>query len=449
MVRARFWVTGVVLAGAAGCAAIGDFASDDPGFTESPGSFEGRFLAVSDADMAATAYADGRLEPIAGARDTLTLFADGAPVASVPAPNSVISWPQVVDVSPDGRRAYVIETFGSLPSASSGTEQVEDVNTAFLEGRTLRVFSIAEDSVREIGRRDDIGIKPQSVEVSANGRFLVIATESAGAELTMVPLDTEGLPAAPRFIALDPPYREGDIEPRIRTLHLAPDNRTLAVNVSNARVQFYDLVAGADGLPERAVPIGDPLDVGVRLAVGRWTRDGRFFLITDVNSYESSLAMLTQRGGQVHVIAPPIAGRAARIIDSARVGRFAEGLELSDDGRMIASIAMERTYLPELSVLKVWPRRRRYLLTLLSLDPDTGELTELDRIRAAGILPEDVIFDETGRNLAVAVFHRRKGPDRQRGFIDFFSITPEGTLRAQGRTQAVMRGPHDLVRIPE
>ncbi len=446
MLRARVWATGFFLAGAAGCATLGDFSSDEPGFAETPGEFEGRFLAVSDADMSATAYADGKLEPFIGAQDELTLFANGAPVAKVPAPNSVISWPQVVDVSPDGRRAYVVETFGSL---SAGVGRVESVDTAFPEGQTLRVFSVADMSLREIARRDDIGRKPQSVEVSENGQFLVIATESDDAELTVVPLDAEGLPAAPRYIALDPPFRPGDREMRIRTLHLSPDNRTLAVNVGNARVQFYDLLPGADGFPERADPIGDPVKVGVQLAVGRWTPEGKFFLITDVNSYQSSLAMLTQRGGQVHVIAAPQAGAPARHVDSARVGRFAEGLELSDDGTMIASIAMERTYLPEYFFLEVWPRRRTYLLTLLSLDQQTGQLTELHRIRAAGVLPEDVIFDKTGSNLAVAVFHRRKGPNRQRGFIDFFAISDDGKLRAQGRTQAVMRGPHDLVRIPD
>ena len=188
--------------------------------------------------------------------------------------------------------------------------------------------------------------------------------------------------------------------------------------------------------------------MGVRLAVGRWTPDGRHFLITDVNSYDSSFAMLTQRGGQVHVVAPPEGASAARLVDSARVGRFAEGLEISDDGTRVASIAMGRTYLPELPFLEIWPKRRTYSLHLLSLDPETGELAVLDEIRAAGVLPEDVIFDETGRNLAVATFHRRKGADRQRGFVDFFSITQDGELVAQDKTQAVMRGPHDLVRLP-
>jgi 6-phosphogluconolactonase (cycloisomerase 2 family) len=359
----------------------------------------------------------------------------------------VISWPQIADISLDGRRAYVIETRGSL---RAGAQAVDSVYTDFPQGRSLRVFDIGDAFLTEIGRVEDVGANPQSVEVSSDGRFLVIATERDGAELTIIPLDPEGLPGAPRFIDLSPPYSQGDAEPRIRTVHLSPDNRTLAVNIANVRVQFYDLAPGEDGLPERAVALGPPLEVGVRLAVGRWTPDGRHFLITDVNSYESRLAMLTQRGGQVHVIAPP-AGDAtpARLVSSARVGRFAEGLELSDDGRLVASIAMERTYLPELFFLETWPRRRTYLLTLLSFDADTGRLTELDRVRSPGVLPEDVIFDETGRNLAVAVFHRRKGPDRRRGFIDFFEIGEDGALRAQGRTQAVMRGAHDLVRIPQ
>ncbi|MEM9054394.1 MAG: hypothetical protein AAGB16_03630, partial [Pseudomonadota bacterium] len=179
----------------------------------------------------------------------------------------------------------------------------------------------------------------------------------------------------------------------------------------------------------------------------KWTPDGTFLIVTDVNSYDSSIAMLVQRGGQVFTIAPPTLEAPAQVIDQQRVGRFAEGVEVSDDGTLIASIAMERTYLPQLAPLAVWPHRRRYSLMLLSLDPETGDLEKLDEIRAAGVLPEDVIFDETGRNLAVATFHRRKGPDRQRGFIDFFSIE-DGKLVAQNKTQAVMRGPHDLVRIP-
>lgn len=446
MKRIGIAIGSLLIAGMAGCAALGDFASDDPGFSREPGDFVGNFLAVSDADMAATAYADGKLEPFEGAVDQITLFRDGQPVATANAPNSVISWPQIIDVTDNGRRAYVIETRGSL---GTDVEAVENAYTDFPEGRSLRAYSIEAGNLEQIGMIDDVGRNPQSVEVSSNGAFLLVGTESDGAELAIVPLSEAGEPGAPRVFDLDPPYKSDDAEPRIRTLHLSPDGTTIAANVGNARVQFYSLATGTDGLPEAVEALGPPIEFGVALAVGRWTPDGRFFLITDVNSYDSTIAMLTQRGGQVHVVKPPMGDTSARLVASSRVGRFAEGLELSDDGALVASIAMERTYLPELFFLEAWPRRRTYLLTLLSLDAETGALTELDRIRAAGVLPEDVIFDATGRNLAVAVFHRRKGADRERGFIDFFSITESGELQAQGRTQAVMRGPHDLVRLPQ
>ncbi len=110
--------------GVTACASLGDFSSDDPGFAETAGVFEGRFLALSDASMAGTAYADNKLEPFSGMQDELTLFAEGAPRASIPAPNSVISWPQILDISPDGRFAYVVETAGDLDPSISEVENV-------------------------------------------------------------------------------------------------------------------------------------------------------------------------------------------------------------------------------------------------------------------------------------------------------------------------------------
>lgn len=77
--------------------------------------FTGQALLVaSDADMVATAYADAQLDRIAGIEDTLTLMglplnAKQPAIASVQVSNSVMSWPQIIAVSPDGQRAYVAE----------------------------------------------------------------------------------------------------------------------------------------------------------------------------------------------------------------------------------------------------------------------------------------------------------------------------------------------------
>ncbi len=443
----KYWKWGIVgglVVTVAACASLGDFSSDDPGFAESAGTFEGQFLVLSDASMAGTAYADNRLEPFAGMRDELTLFGDGVPQATVPAPNSVISWPQVLDVSPDGRFAYVVETRGDLDPS---VEVVENVYVDVPEARRLFVFEIQGSTLKEVQVLEDVGSAPQSVEAPETYPLLYIATEDTGAELVTFSVLPTGEVEDRRAFDLNAPYLPSDAEKRIRTLVVAPDGLTFAANIGNKRVQFYRMILDLDQRPQEVEKIGDPIEFGVRLSTMKWSPDGRFLIVTDVNAYDSTIAMLTQRGGQVFSVKPPTEQAPAQVIDQVRVGRFAEGVELSDDGTMIASIAMERTYLPELAPLAVWPHRRQYSLMLISLDPETGALTKLDEIRAAGVLPEDVIFDETGRNLAVATFHRRKGPDRLRGFVDFFSIE-DGKLVAQNRTQSVMRGPHDLVRIP-
>ncbi|MEL7453235.1 MAG: hypothetical protein AAGJ50_07690, partial [Pseudomonadota bacterium] len=174
MVRMKVVSVGLVALAAAGCAALGDFSPDNPGFDEVPGTFVGRFLALSDADMAGTAYADGGLEPFDGAVDEVTLFSAGRPIATAGAPNSVISWPHVIDVAPNGRHAYAVETRGSL---AEPTDRVESAYTAFPEGRLLQAYAVDGTSLQKIATLENVGPNPQFVEVSPDGRFLIVGTE--------------------------------------------------------------------------------------------------------------------------------------------------------------------------------------------------------------------------------------------------------------------------------
>lgn len=445
MTTGRIVLVLLLAAAGAACAAFGEFASDDPGFAERPGTFEGRFIALADADMAATAYADGKLEPLEGAADEARLFVNGAASGSAPASNSVVSWPQVIDVSPDGRFAYVAETRGAPPPRVA---KVDNPFEDFPPGSRLTVLGVGDDALTGVAQIRGAGVNLQSVEAAANGRFLALGSEEDGAELVIIPL-TDGLPAGePLKFALAPPFKDEDGERRVRTLHLSPDSAMIAVNIANLRVQFYRLTLDESGLPSAVTALGAPVEgLGRRLAVGKWTPDGRYFLITDTNSFDAGPAMLFQGPSAISVVAPPAADTPARFVSRATVGRFAEGFSISPDGRRVAAVNMERTYLPEIAPLAFWKGRRLYSVSLLSLDPATGAVAETSRVSAAGVLPEDVIFDKTGDNLAVAVFHRRKGADRKRGFIDFYAVE-NGKLVAQGATQAMMRGPHDLVALP-
>lgn len=82
--------------------------------------FEGRYIvSVQDADMVSSAYVDGQLGPREG-RDTLAVIPlDGDPrdwtATELFASNSVAGPPAAVEITPDGRFAYVVETFAPPP----------------------------------------------------------------------------------------------------------------------------------------------------------------------------------------------------------------------------------------------------------------------------------------------------------------------------------------------
>lgn len=180
---------------------LGDFRPDDPGFESTAGRFVGDFRAVSDTDMAATAYADGALEPLAQARDTRTLLRDGRAVARAPAPNSVISWPQGIDVSRDGTLVAVVETRGAPPP---GTTRLDHAYSGFPEGSTLTLLRITPGGLETIDRRPRIGVNPQSVEFAGPRRTLVIASAEPDAQLVTVVLAGDGTIASVQRFDLDP-----------------------------------------------------------------------------------------------------------------------------------------------------------------------------------------------------------------------------------------------------
>jgi hypothetical protein len=100
---------------------------------EMPYTFAGRNLLIaSDADMVATAYADAKLERVAGIEDTLTLLglplnANQPDVATVQVSNSVMSWPQIIAVSPNGERAYVAEVRGRPADGIQSFETIDQM----------------------------------------------------------------------------------------------------------------------------------------------------------------------------------------------------------------------------------------------------------------------------------------------------------------------------------
>ncbi len=414
--------------------------------------FDGFILAAADADMVAFAYADGRLEPLApeeGA-DALILIEErgGALVAldTAHAPNSVVSWPQIIEGAPDQGAVYVVETRGSLPRE---IETVESAYSSFPEGRSLHAFQIEDGRLRPRGV-SPAGLNPQSVSRGPGGDWLILASEDGGAEAIFVRIDPAGMARDQRAIDLDPDYRQGG-ENRLRGLFWSPDGAFVAANVENHRIEIYRVERDEAGDPSALSKAGAALEIGGRWSVAKWTPDSRHLLLTDTAWPDGTIGMLTQPRGRLISVAVDENG-GARLADQIRVGLSPEGFDISPDGRLAVTVNMGRTYLPDSPFLRFWPGRNQSSLSLISIDPETGALSpEGPEVYFDGVLPEDAIFDADGDSLAVATFHLRQGPLRRRGLIDLWRVveTPAGPrLENTGERLETVRGPHDLVWMP-
>jgi hypothetical protein len=204
------------------------------------------------------------------------------------------------------------------------------------------------------------------------------------------------------------------------------------------------------GVPTAVTLIGAPLRAGKQLSVIRWAPDGGHVIASDVAWGPKRLDGVRSGPGQLLSFAIDTSGKAT-IRDSIRVSLSPEGGDISRDGTMLVAVNMEGAYLLSGFPFVLFGRREYSSLSLVGFDLTSGALRMLDGPLAFdGVLPEDAVFDASGRMLAVAVFHPRVAQPTA-GFIELFSIERSGQearLVSTGVKLPTTRGPHDLVMIP-
>ena len=134
-----------------------------------PPDFKGRYLlALSDADMVASAYIDSILGPVVG-KDELTIIPFTATktttsVSTLPVTNSVTGPPASIAVSPDGKYAIVIETRGPRPPNKPAALMPE-----LAKGYVISVVDVSQPAQPRIVQVLQGGERPVSVCFNAAG----------------------------------------------------------------------------------------------------------------------------------------------------------------------------------------------------------------------------------------------------------------------------------------
>jgi len=400
-------------------------AGPDRALNVAPGTFDGGFLVLSDADLFDTKDEDEN--------DTLSLFRNGAPVADLALSNSALAGGSVLDISPDGRLAFLAETRGPVTDKGSNAA---DAAERFTTGTQVMMVSVGPDRLRQADATKAAGVNPQSVDFAPETGFALAATEYDKGELVSMKINVDGSIADMRRIDLPITYLEDDRIKTIRSAHLAPDGRTLAVNIAGRRLQAYRLETDRTGMATSATPLGpESAPLGTKLHGGAWSPDGAFYIIADKDTASAKARLLVVRAGDPNT--QPVQVAQAELI------RVPAEFDFDPDGRQIAvvdnAVSSEELFTET-------ARRPVYGISLFEFDRETGALTFLDRVTQPGFGAGDVVFDATGTNLAVSV-GTRKNHDYQ-GAIDFFTIGETG-LSSQGKTQPVSAGAHALVRVPD
>jgi hypothetical protein len=238
-----------------------------------------------------------------------------------------------------------------------------------------------------------------------------------------------------------------DTDAFARHVEWSPDGRfLLATFPPQHEVRFYRV--RRDGAAPALEPWGEPMVTGKLAGVGHWAPDGRHAVVT--NLYWLGGADDLYVGAQwstLSVVAFDAEAGRHRVVANAPVGGSAEEFAISPDGRRVATLNMQSSFLPPGD-----PRLTFHSsITLLDLEPATGLLTPRHTLPFESILPEGITFDASGRHLAVASF-ASFNPARPTAetTVEFFRVVdgPQPLVVQMDLKVPVMRGAHIVKVVP-
>lgn len=394
-----------------------------------PGAIEGRYIAViGDGDMRAESFVDGRAQ---GGKDSFTLI--GLPIADpglnnrtqtpfkqLEVSNSVMGPPVALAVSPDGTLAFVVDHKQAAPA---GGGKVQDLP----EGDSVTVIGVGPGVEARIIGKAKVGGGPTSVDVHPQGDLIAVATNVAGGQIVIAAVGSNGevgATAAWELLGIDD--RAADVS----AIAWSPNGRYLAcVLPGRDEVVFYEFTRTANRDGMGIARYGAPVKVGKHPYMGRFTPDGRHFIVNElhwgqgvegflVGAPAGSIAAIRLSDQPSQVLIPegtPEPTIVHEVVSRATVGVSPEGMAVSPDGKWVVTANLRRSMLPA-GDARLTPGGSVSLLSV-----DAGGQLETHGEYDIGAMPEGISFDAAGRHVIVTQF-KSFNPAVVDGELAFFKL---------------------------
>ncbi len=394
-------------------------------------------VALSDADMAASAMIDGNLLKDKGTKDALTtigfpLDRSGANIFTSVVSNSMTLFDKVLAVSNNGRLAFVVEGRGQ--TGDSLTTLKDGLNG--LPGST-KMFTVDLSAGKPAVKYGfAVGVNPNAVTINPTGNSLIVSSADPGKELRIVEVDGTGKPT--RILTAASPVPNAVIT----DLAWHPGGQFVAYTIAaTGEVGLMKYAMDATKKPN-LTPHGKTVKVGTMPGAGKFNADGSTFVVVDAKKAAGASGTGAGEVFAVQFSTDDTPGEH-KVASQAATGEGPQSVAISPDGSVVVVVNAGQSYQPFGNAAV-----GKSSLTVYSLGKD-GKLTQSADYPFEGIAPQSVDFDRTGDAIAVAVPEYLDYGLRNGG-IEFWSVKKgdKPTLTKQAGRISLTRGCHAIKVIP-
>ncbi|MBO0952152.1 WD40 repeat domain-containing protein [Fibrella forsythiae] len=396
-------------------------------FAQAPIQFNARALvAISDADLSASALVDGNRYTTPGTRDQLTYISfplnrNGQSIGtSNTLSNSMALTDKVLAIAPNGRLGFVVEGRGQLSDSLATIKGITDFPA------TNYMFAVDLSSPQKplVKYRLPVGAGGAltAVALAPNGTSLVIASTESGKELKLIDLDAS---SKPKYVLTSASPVPGVA---ITDVTFHPGGQFVAYTTAAGEVGIMKYVVDEKTKKPYVAAHGKPVKVGTQPGSGKFTADGKHYVVAD--SKENKVFVVEFGTDETPV--------DAKIASQVATSEAPEAVAISPDGSVVAVISSMQSGQPFTNAAA-----GKSELALFALSG--GQLTAGGKAQIDGVMPQAVEFDKTGDNLAIAIPEYLDYGMRNGG-IEFYKVTKgaQPSLTKQPGRISLTRGVHAI-----
>jgi 6-phosphogluconolactonase (cycloisomerase 2 family) len=402
-------------------------------------SFEAKgMLYLQDGDFNSFSYSTGTIEKDKASSDKIVsfffplIFSETNGFSEQSISNATFFNKKSIALKSDNRLCYVLETKGQIKKEqANGVVNIKNLP----DGNYVSVVDISNLRNLKADYRFPIGTNPTSISLNKSNEYLAVGSETYKQELQVFELTEFGKPI--RMIPKPSLMSNGTVT----DIEWHPNGDFLAyIKQDTKEVGLIKVVR--DGPTQKIVRLeqfGNTIKMEGLPTTGSFTKDGKYFIVLDQK--KDLLSKDASQNGQVFVIKFNYEDASNHfLISKLEVEENPTAITIHPNGKWILVVNSKKSYDFPININLT----NQTSISVLNLNAE-GSLSPKAIVKVEGILPTNLVFDKSGKNLAIGFF-QYLSYGKSFGGIEFFKFLENSTpiLEKQSSKIYTTKGIHYL-----